>query len=54
MKKMGFVGEEGLTADDLLLRYFGLFKGPLTDTTIKALAALCGLDGAPTTSAMQA
>jgi hypothetical protein len=46
MKRLGILEEEGLNSDDLLLRYFSLFKGPLTDAVIKALTALCGLDDA--------
>jgi hypothetical protein len=54
MKKMGIVEEEGLSAEDLILRYIDLFRGPLTDMTIKAIAALCGLDSAPAASTAQA
>jgi hypothetical protein len=46
MKKLGILEEEGLTSDDQPLRYFSLFKGPLTDIVVKALTTLCGLDGA--------
>jgi hypothetical protein len=36
------------------LRYFGLFKGPLTDDVVKAMTVLCGLDAAATATAGQA
>ena len=52
MKRLGILDVEGLSHDDVLLHYFSLFKGPLTDDTVKALTALCGLDVAtalPTT-----
>jgi hypothetical protein len=48
---MGIIKEEGLTPDDLLLRYVSLFKGPLINMAVKALAALCSLNNAPMTSA---
>jgi hypothetical protein len=54
MKRMGVLEEEGSTPDDLLLRYIGLFKGPLSDDAVKALTALCGLEGVASTSATQA
>ena len=44
MKRLGILGDEGLSHDDMLLRYFSLFKGPLTAAAVKALTALCGLD----------
>jgi hypothetical protein len=44
MKRLGILEEDGLTPDDQLLRYFNLFKGPLTTTTVQALTTLCGLD----------
>ena len=44
MKRLGILDVEGLSHDDALLRYFCLFKGPLTDDAMKALTALCGLD----------
>ena len=46
MKMLGILDEEGLSHDEVLLRYFSLFKGPLTDAVVKALTALCGLDAA--------
>ena len=46
MKRLGILDEEGLSHDDMLLRYFSLFKGPLTDAAVKALTALCGLGAA--------
>ncbi|XP_066365462.1 uncharacterized protein [Miscanthus floridulus] len=54
MKRLGILDMEGLSHDDALLRYFSLFKGPLTDDTVKVLTALCGLHAAaalPTTHA---
>jgi hypothetical protein len=48
---MGIIKEEGLIPNDLLLRYVSLFKGPLINMAVKALAALCGLNNAPMTSA---
>lgn len=53
MKRLGVLEDEGSTSDDMLLRYVGLFRGPLSDDVIKAMAALCGLDNAASTSAMQ-
>ena len=50
MKRLGILGDEGLSHDDMLLRYFSLFKGPLTDAVVKGLTALCGLDAAATAS----
>lgn len=52
MKRLGVSEEEGLSPDDLLLRYVDLFKGPVTDAAVKALAALCGHDGAAPATAM--
>ena len=48
MKRLGILDDEGLSHDDLLLRYFSLFKGPLTDDVVKARTALCGLNAAAT------
>jgi hypothetical protein len=45
MKKLGFMEDEDRSADDALLSYFKLFGGPLSEPMIKALTALCGLDG---------
>jgi hypothetical protein len=49
MKKLGFAEDEGRSVDedDALLGYFRfrLFGGPLSDSVVKALIALCGLDG---------
>lgn len=45
MKRLGIMQqEEGEPLDDLLLRYFALFRGPLTAMVVKALTALCGLE----------
>jgi len=46
MKKLGILDAQGLSHDEAMLRYFDLFKGPLTDAAAKALTALCGLDAA--------
>ena len=46
MKKLGILDVQGLSHDEAMLRYFNLFKGPLTDDAAKALTALCGLDAA--------
>ena len=54
MKRLGILDNEGLSHDDLLLRYFYLFKGPLTDAVVKALTALCGLDAAAAATTPQA
>ena len=48
MKRLGILDDEGLSHDDMLLCYFSLFKGPLTDAVVKALTAMCGLDAATT------
>nr|CAB3463685.1 unnamed protein product [Digitaria exilis] len=45
MKRLGIVQEEDESREETLVRYINLFKGPLTDLVIKALAALSGLDG---------
>ncbi|KAJ1263331.1 hypothetical protein BS78_09G175900 [Paspalum vaginatum] len=51
MKRLGVLPEADATpeknqvTDAILQCYFNLFSGPLTDLVIKALAALCGLDG---------
>ena len=44
MKKLGVMEEEGDSTDDMLLNYFRLFSGPLSEPVIKAMMALCGLD----------
>ncbi|XP_066347861.1 uncharacterized protein [Miscanthus floridulus] len=44
MKKLGILDAKGLSHDEAMLRYFDLFKGPLTDDAAKALTALCGID----------
>jgi hypothetical protein len=54
MKKLGIPEEEELSPDDRFLRYFGLFKGPLTDDAVKAMTAFCGLDAAAIATAAQA
>jgi hypothetical protein len=54
IKKLGILDGEDISSDDLLLRYFSLFKGPLTDAVVRELTALCGLDAtaaAPTAQA---
>jgi len=43
MKKLGVMEEEGDSTDDMLLNYFRLFSGPLSEPVIKAMMALCGL-----------
>lgn len=53
MKRLGVLEEEGLTPDDQFLRYFNLFQGPLTDSVVMALMALCGLDTAPAAATSQ-
>ena len=45
MKKLGVKEDEARSEDDAMLDYFRLFGGPLSDLSIKALTALCGLDG---------
>lgn len=45
MKRLGITQEEEQPNDDTLLRYFNLFRGPLTDLVLRALVALSGLDG---------
>jgi hypothetical protein len=54
MNKLGILDREDVSSDDLLLRYFSLFKGPLTDAVVMALTALCGLDAAAAAPAAQA
>jgi len=54
MKRLGILDMEGLSHDDAMLRYFSLFKGPLTDDTVKAMRALCGLDAEATLPATHA
>jgi hypothetical protein len=50
MRKLGIMEEDGSPTDDVLLNYFRLFRGPLSDPVIKAMTALCGLgDGAAVT-----
>lgn len=51
MKKLGIPEEDELSPDDRFLRYFGLFRGPLTDDSVKAMTALCGLVDAPAVQA---
>ena len=53
MKRLG-IDVEGLSHDEALLRYFSLFKGPLTDDAVKALMTLCGLDAAAALPTMHA
>jgi len=45
MKRLGVTQEEGQSSKEALLRYINLFKGPLSDLVMKALAELSGLDG---------
>lgn len=54
MKKLGFAEDDDRSADDALLGYFRLFGGPLSDSVVKALIALCGLDGGIGTGCLQA
>ena len=54
IKKLAILNREGISFDDLLLRYFSLFKGLLTDGVVKALMALCGLDAAAAAPTAQA
>ena len=50
MKRLGILPEANQEAEKnqnmeaLLQRYFDLFTGPLSDLTLKALVALCGLE----------
>ena len=45
MKRLGVTQEEGQSSKEALLRYINLFKGPLSNLVMKALAELSGLDG---------
>lgn len=54
IKKLGILDGEDVSSDDLLLHYFSLFKGPLTDAVIRALSALCGVDAAAAAPTAQA
>ena len=53
MKKLGIMKEQN-SMDDTLLNYFRLFSGPLSELVIKALTALCGLDGGAAASSSPA
>jgi len=53
MKRLGILDDEGPSHNHMLLHYFSLFKGPLTDAVVKALTALCGLDTAAAASTPQ-
>ena len=53
MKKLGIMEEQN-SMDDTLLNYFRLFSGPLSELVIKALTALCGLDGGAAASSSPA
>jgi len=53
MKKLGVMEEEGDSTDDMLLNYFRLFSGPLSEPVIKAMTALCGLDGGAVATSSQ-
>uniref|UniRef100_K3ZE08 Uncharacterized protein n=1 Tax=Setaria italica TaxID=4555 RepID=K3ZE08_SETIT len=46
MKRLGITPDEEKSPEEDLQRFISLFRGPLTDLVIKALVALCGLDGA--------
>jgi hypothetical protein len=48
MKRLGVLEEDNLTPDDQFLRYINLFQGPLNDSAVMALTALCGLEGTTT------
>jgi len=54
VKWLGILEEEGLTSDDLFLRYSAFSRGPLNSMVVKALMALCGLDDFDAESAPQA
>uniref|UniRef100_K3YYW5 Uncharacterized protein n=1 Tax=Setaria italica TaxID=4555 RepID=K3YYW5_SETIT len=45
MKQLGVTQEEGQSSKEALLRYINLFKGPLSDLVMKALAVLSDLNG---------
>lgn len=47
MKKLGIPDDGELSNDDPFLRYFGLFRGTITDDSVKAMTALCGLGDDP-------
>lgn len=49
MKWLGILDDDNSTSDDLFLCYVGHFMGPLTDPTVRAVMALCGLDDAAVT-----
>jgi hypothetical protein len=54
MKKLGVMEDEGDSTDNMLLNYFRLFSGPLSEPVIKAMMALCGLDGGAASTSSQA
>ncbi|KAJ1288127.1 hypothetical protein BS78_02G066100 [Paspalum vaginatum] len=45
MKRLGLALEDSQDLAPALQRYLNLFKGPLAGLVLKALEALCGLDG---------
>jgi hypothetical protein len=49
MRRLGIMQDDEQPSDDLLLRYFALFRGPLTTLVVKALTALCGLEDSTVT-----
>lgn len=53
MKRLGVLEEDGLTPDDQFLRYINLFQGPLNDSAVMALTALCGLDDTMATTTVR-
>ena len=56
MKRLGVLEEEedGPATDDRFLQYVQLFQGPLNDSVITALIALCGLEDIPALELPQA
>jgi hypothetical protein len=44
MKRLGILQDDEQPSDDHMLRYFSMFRGPLTTVVVKALAALGGLE----------
>jgi hypothetical protein len=54
LKKLGFKYDEARSMDKALLDYFRLFGGPLLEPAIKALTALCILDGDSSAGCSQA
>ena len=54
MKKLSITSQVGESMEEMLQRYFNLFCGPLFNLVIKALIALCGLDGSTTSASTKA